>query len=107
MDGKERALYLWRRVYGEKMTPEDGFPIESEGNEPARYASLFSKLPIKHRDLFWSEIWQLADNPERLAKAGVQAIYGDVKYLKVRPGLIYAFKIDATGALYPETYPIM
>ena len=25
MDGKKRSLYLWRRIYGEKMTPQDGF----------------------------------------------------------------------------------
>ncbi|MHC4999404.1 MAG: hypothetical protein ACYTE1_01050, partial [Planctomycetota bacterium] len=31
MDGKERAMYLWRRIYGEKQTPEQGFPIETEG----------------------------------------------------------------------------
>jgi len=24
MDGRTRALYLWRRVYGEKMTPAEG-----------------------------------------------------------------------------------
>ena len=26
-DGKERAMYLWRRVYGEMMAPDSGFPI--------------------------------------------------------------------------------
>lgn len=31
MDGKTRALYLWRRIYGEKMTPEEGFVIEQPG----------------------------------------------------------------------------
>src|SRR4030043_1710410 len=27
-DGRARALYLWRRVYGEKMAPGEGFVIE-------------------------------------------------------------------------------
>ncbi len=29
MDGKERAMYLWRRIYGETMTPQNGLAIES------------------------------------------------------------------------------
>ncbi len=107
MDGKERALYLWRRVYGEKMAPSEGFPIEEEGTEPARYADIFSKLSLGNRAMFWSEIWQLSNDPERLRKSGVSAIYGNVVYKKLRPGLIYAFKIDNRGSLYPETVPAL
>lgn len=104
-DGRERALYLWRRIYGEKMRPEDGHPIEAPGQEPRRYADLFAKLPLKHRTLFWSEIWDLADDPDRLRDLGITAIYGNAVYRKVRPGLIYVFKISNTGAMYPETVP--
>lgn len=107
MDGRERALYLWRRVYGERMSPDSGHPIESEGTEPARYARLFEKLPLKSKDVFWRELWQLADDPDRLSSAGVRAIYGNVVYKKLRPGLIYAFKIDNQGGLYPETFPAL
>lgn len=107
MDGKERALYLWRRVYGEKMTPEQGFPIEEPGAPPARYADLSARLSLADRDLFWDEVWALSDDPERLAKAGVRAIYGNVVYKRVRPGLIYVFKIDATGGLFPEVVPAL
>jgi len=105
MDGKEKALYLWRRVYGEKMKPEDGYPIEVSGGEPARYAKLFAGLSFEDRDLFWEEIWHLADDPDRLTSAGVEAIYGSAVYKKVRPGLIYVFNLDANGTFYPETVP--
>lgn len=105
MDGKEKALYLWRRVYGEKMTPENGYPIDSKGVEPTRYAKIFGGLSLTDRDLFWKEIWELADDPDRLASAGVQAIYGTAVYKKVRPGLIYIFNLDANGTFYPETVP--
>ncbi len=46
MDGKERAMYLWRRVYGETMPPQDGFLIENPNAEPARYADLMNRLSI-------------------------------------------------------------
>ena len=102
MDGKARALYLWRRVYGEKMAPEEGFPIEVPGTEPKRYEDLLQVLPIEHQELFWSSIWDLANNPEQLGRHGIKAIYGNVIYSQLREGLIYVFKIGPTGHLYVE-----
>lgn len=107
MDGKERALYLWRRVYGENTPPSQGLPIETPGECPARYASLLDKLDLPDRQMFWEEIWKLADDPTRLAKAGVQAIDGHAVYRKVRPGLIYVFNLDANGAFYSESVPAL
>lgn len=102
IDGKARALYLWRRVYGEKMPPEEGFAIESPGAEPKRYGDLLKVLPIAHRKLFWTEIWDLANDPEKLRQYGVKAIYGNAVYSQLREGLIYVFKIGPTGHLYVE-----
>ena len=105
MDGRTRALYLWRRVYGEKMTPQQGFPIEEPGTEPQRYGDLLRELPIKQREMFWSSIWELANDPEKLAAHDIEAIYGNVVYSKLRSGLIYVFKINSTGQVYPEIVP--
>jgi hypothetical protein len=105
MDGRERALYLWRRVYGEKIAPQDGFPIESAGAEPARYADLLARLPIKQRELFWTSIWDLANDLKKLQKYGITAVYGNVVYSQLKEGLIYVFKISPTGQLYPEIVP--
>ena len=105
MDGKSRALYLWRRVYGEQMTPQEGFAIEEPGTEPQRYSDLFEALPIKQREMFWSNIWELANDLEKLAVYDIEAIYGSAVYSKLRSGLIYVFKIDSTGQVYPEIVP--
>jgi len=105
MDGKERSLYLWRRVYGENQPPALGFPIEEEGVPPARYTDLLGRLRMKDRELFWSAIWDLANDPEALQQHGIKAIYGNAVYKKLRPGLIYVFKISASGQVYPETVP--
>ncbi len=105
MDGKKRSLYLWRRVYGEQMSPQDGFPIEEPGAEPQRYKQLFQELPLKHRELFWSSIWELANDPYLLAQYDIEAIYGNVTYAKLKKGLVYVFRITATGQVYPEVIP--
>ncbi|MBN1359984.1 MAG: hypothetical protein JW993_05300 [Sedimentisphaerales bacterium] len=107
MDGKSRALYLWRRVYGEHMPPQEGFPIEEAGVEPRRYADLLEMLPAEQRRVFWTAIWDLANDPERLKQHDIKAIYGNVIYQKLREGLIYVFKISPTGHLYPEVVPDM
>jgi len=105
MDGKERSLYLWRRVYGENQMPAEGCEIEEQGAEPARYADLLSRLRLSERKIFWSAIWDLANDPEALRQHGIKAIYGNAVYKKLRPGLIYVFKISPTGQLVPETVP--
>jgi hypothetical protein len=105
MDGRERSLYLWRRVHGEYQAPADGFSIEEAGSEPARYAGLLDRLRLKDRQTFWTAIWELANDPEALEQHGIKAIYGNAVYSKLRPGLIYVFKISPTGQIIPETLP--
>ena len=105
MDGKTRALYLWRRVYGEQMTPQEGFAIEEPGTEPQRYSDLLKLLPPEQRQMFWSHIWDLANDPERLAQHDIEAVYGNAVYSRLRKGLIYVFKISSTGQVYPEVVP--
>ncbi len=103
MDGRERAIYLWRRIYDETMQPQEGFPIEVAGCESSRYASLCERLSLEDKELFWGNIWSLSNDPNTLNQLGVRAIYGSVVYQKLEPGLIYVFKISSTGTLYPET----
>jgi hypothetical protein len=107
MDGKEKALYLWRRVYGENTAPENGVTIEEPGKEPQRYKGLLELLPENQRNLFWTNIWELANNSDKLREYDIKAVYGNVVYSKLRKGLIYVFKISPTGQLYPETVPDM
>ena len=105
LDGKMRALYLWRRVYGEQMTPQEGFAIEDAGVEPQRYKDLLKLLPAEQRQMFWLHIWDLANDPEKLARYDIEAIYGNAVYSRLRKGLIYVFKINSTGQVYPEVIP--
>ena len=107
MDGKERAMYLWRRVYGEKMAPEKGFKIEEPNSEPARYKDILKMLPVKQREIFWSAIWDLANDPERLKMHGITAVYGNAVYSKLQKGFVYIFKINSAGQVYPEIVPQM
>jgi len=105
MDGRARALYLWHRVYGERMTPENGYTIEEPGVEPRRYSDLLKALPIKQRELFWASIWDLANDREKLRAHDIKAIYGKGVYTKLTEGLVYLFKITPAGHLTLEAVP--
>ncbi|HEY5621864.1 MAG TPA: hypothetical protein VIR77_04610 [Pontiella sp.] len=103
MDGKARSLYLWRRVYGENMSPSEGYDIETPGTHPERYAGLLRSLKLPEQQLFWEAVWDLANDPEALRDHGIKAVYGNAVYKRLQPGLIYVFKIGADGQVYPET----
>ena len=104
-DGQERAMYMWRRLYGEDQPPSQGFPIETEGQPSPRYTQLCEKLSIEDGQLFWDEIWKLSNNPKRLERLGIKAVTGKVVYRPLKPGLIYVFKISTTGAIDSEFIP--
>ncbi|WP_269526547.1 hypothetical protein [Coraliomargarita parva] len=102
-EGKQRALYLWRRVYGEHTAPDNGESIEVAGAAPERYYdAITQKLRNKDQQVFWDAIWSLSNNPLALDKEGITAVYGNVSYLQMIPGKVYRFKIGATGQIYPE-----
>lgn len=101
-DGKERALYLWRRIYGETTTPANGEAIEIPGTAPERYYAITESLHLKNRDIFWEAIWDLANDTTRLNDYGVQAVFGNAIYTRMQLGKVYLFKISATGQIYPE-----
>jgi hypothetical protein len=105
MNGQKKSLYLWRRIYGENMAPGSGFPIEEAGKEPQRYSELLKELSLKQREAFWENIWSLANDPQKLRKYDIEAIFGNVTYVKLKKGLLYIFRISSTGQVYPEVVP--
>ena len=105
MSGQKKSLYLWRRIYGENTAPNAGFLIEEPNKEPQRYKELLGELPIKQRDIFWTNIWDLANDPQKLQKYDIEAIFGNVTYVKLKKGLLYIFRISPTGQVYPEVIP--
>lgn len=100
--GEERSLYVWRRLYGEKIAPAEGHILQPERTEPARYEATFARLKLADRTTFWNAIWDLAHDTQRLRNLGVRAISGKAPSYQMRPGYRYRLKISATGELNIE-----
>lgn len=110
LDGKQHSLYLWRRLYGEDTAPSHGQPLEQPDETPARYRellpapSLWDKITLQKdfRAQFWRAIWKLANDPGKLKKYGITAVYGNAVYLQMEPGKLYKFMINQAGQIYPQ-----
>lgn len=101
-DGKGRALYLWRRIYGDEQSPATGTLIQSPDQAPERYRAISQSLRLKDQPIFWNAIWELANDPQQLSRYGVTAVFGNAIYTKMEPNRVYLFKISPTGQIYPE-----
>ena len=101
-DGKERALYLWRRIYGENTPPTEGQPIETPSAAPERYESITRSLRFNNKQVFWDAIWNLSNDPGRLSNYGLTAVFGNAIYIRPIPRKVYLFKISTTGQIYPD-----
>lgn len=101
-DGKGRALYLWRRIYGEDQAPAEGDLIQSPGQAPERYQAITRSLRLKDQSIFWDAIWDLANDPQQLSQYGVTAVFGNAIYTKMEPDRVYVFKLSPTGQIYPD-----
>lgn len=106
-EGKGRALFLWRRIYGENTAPSAGELIEIPGSAPERYYSISKSLRLKDRDVFWEAIWALANDPNHLSQHGIQAVFGNAIYTRMTPGKLYRFKVSPSGQIYPEVVDVL
>lgn len=106
-DGKARALYFWRRAFGNAQTPDAGHPLDDGEGPPARYAPIFGETFSSSRgELFWASLWDLAHSPEALERYGIEAVFGNALVLQPRMGYLYTVKLSAGGALTVETAPL-
>ena len=105
MDGSERAIFLWRRIFGEHQEPAYGWKIGEPGEEPARYREFFDKLDPDSNETFWEAIWNLANDAEGLGEHGIRTIQGEAISQKMEPGIVYTFILENTGLVRVEKGP--
>jgi hypothetical protein len=95
-----KALVFFQRIFTNKVTPDEGYPLDEPGKAPEIYAAEKAQTAWE-RDL-WRQFWEVGNN-ERLAKEKqVQAMHGQAISQKLQPGKIYQVLIRNTGeATFP------
>jgi hypothetical protein len=106
-DGEARALYFWRRAFGNSQTPDSGHLLDDGQGAPARYQPIFGETFSAQRgELFWSALWDLAHDPDKLEQFGIETVFGNALAIEPRPGFLYTIKLSASGALLVEIAPL-
>jgi hypothetical protein len=106
---KGKALLLFRRIFTNRVKPDEGHVLDRNGVPPEIYAARTTPSPFE-RDL-WARFWAVANN-ERLAKeSGVKAMHGQAVYGRLAPNRVYTLVMRSTGELIlpapkdPEAQP--
>lgn len=95
---KGSALCLFRRLFGEKQKPAEGFPVDIEGKTPPCYASDSPDAAAFEKQL-WESFWKLAQDPDLAKSMGVRAAHGAAPYQILVPGNSYKLELRSTGEL--------
>ena len=94
---RNTSLCLFRRVFGEKQAPIDGFPLDAVGVQPARYRD--GQEPPEFEKDIWRRFWDYSNNPEEAKKKGIRAAHGDAPSQKLVPGKRYRVLLRSSGGL--------
>ena len=91
-----RTLVLLRRIYSDRMAPNDGFAIDTPGAIPPGYA--VGEVGNYQKRL-WEHFWQLATDAQVAAATGVRVAQGEAVYKPVRAGQQYELVVDGVGGM--------
>jgi len=90
------SLVLFRRAFGEKQTPHEGFVLDQEGARPAAYGG--GELSEFERKI-WSDFWNVADDEARQAELGIRAMHAEAPSYRVKQGRRYRITRRASAGL--------
>jgi hypothetical protein len=92
-----KALLLFRRIFTNRVKPDEGYYLDKNGVPPDRYASGASPNAFE-KDL-WAKFWEVANDAPQAKQAGVKAMHGQAVYGRLLPNKVYTLLMRSTGEL--------
>jgi len=90
------SICLFRRLFSENQSPEEGWPLDRAGERPLPYTDDRSPDLVSR---LWMRFWDYANDPAAAAAAGVRAIHGEAPFIELRDGSSYLVELRASGGL--------
>lgn len=90
------TLVLLRRVYSDRLAPDQGVTLDVPGAIPPGYAADDAG---RFEQQVWQNFWELARDQEKAASMGVRVAQGEAVYKPVRAGQTYELIVDAVGGM--------
>jgi len=99
------SLCLFKRTYGERQTPANGFRLDQEGSLPVPYRGA-KEMSALEREI-WNGFWALSNDPGKQTKLGIRSVGGRGIHQKVEAEKTYRVMLRASGGLSvrPEDTP--
>jgi hypothetical protein len=91
------SLCLFRRIFSEQQTPNQGVSLDEIGMRPQAYARGGALSEFEKR--LWSDFWEFANNPTKASELGIRAANGEAVSIQVREGMVYNVSLRASGGL--------
>ncbi len=92
-----KAIILFRRVFGEKQKPEDGFTLDAPDAAPEIYRPPAPPSGLEQQ--LWRDFWKLANDPALARARGIRAAHGQAVYTKLQTDKYYVLERRITGEL--------
>lgn len=94
------SLCLFRRIFSEEQSPNEGVSLDEVGMRPQAYARGGAMTEFEQQ--LWSDFWEFANDPARAAQLGIRAANGEAVSIKVREEMLYNITLRASGGLSIE-----
>jgi hypothetical protein len=91
------SLVLFRRIFGERQQPIEGFPLDAIGSAPRAYQRGSKMSDFEKR--IWDDFWAIANDPTKAEELGIRAAHGQAVSMKVQKGKSYRVDLRASDGL--------
>jgi hypothetical protein len=99
------SICLFTRIYGDRQTPEQGFPIDAPGQPPDIYRGADPRVS-QFEQALWHDFWKLADDPAYRRQQGVRIANGQGLWGPFEPGKLYTITIESNGGMNLSSEPV-
>jgi len=103
--GEAKSLLVFRRLFSDRMKPEEGLSLCLFDGPPPDILSR-PEVPVKVQSAVWDEFRRCAYDKPYAEKRKVRALYGQAVYKPLRKGILYTLRIQNNGGLLIEESPV-
>jgi hypothetical protein len=94
---RSTSIFVFDRLFSDKMTPEEGFIIDDQNAGPIIYRS--GGEPSQFEKDLWKRFWEFSSNPDMMAEEGIRAAHGTAQHTPLQPGIRYIIQLRASDGL--------
>ncbi len=91
------SLVLFRRIFGEAQTPNDGIPLDAVGSRPQAYGNGNEMSAFEKQ--IWDDFWTIANDAAQAKEMGIRAAHGEAPSMKLQKGKSYKIQLRASDGL--------